>query len=74
VASCCECGDEPSGSCATELVRVDKPLDDNDEKMLPVKVVVDNGILCSVYDNLFRETLRWWIQTSCEVQPILTKN
>jgi hypothetical protein len=20
VASCCECGDEPSGSCATELV------------------------------------------------------
>jgi hypothetical protein len=22
VAGCCECGDEPSGSCATELVRV----------------------------------------------------
>jgi hypothetical protein len=21
VAGCCECGDEPSGSCATELVR-----------------------------------------------------
>jgi hypothetical protein len=21
VASCCECGDEPSGSCAMELVR-----------------------------------------------------
>jgi hypothetical protein len=21
VASCCECGDQPSGSCATELVR-----------------------------------------------------
>jgi hypothetical protein len=20
VASCCECGDEPSGSCATELI------------------------------------------------------
>jgi hypothetical protein len=24
VASCCECGDEPSGSCATELVRYDE--------------------------------------------------
>jgi hypothetical protein len=23
VAGCCECGDEPSGSCATELVRVE---------------------------------------------------
>jgi hypothetical protein len=23
VAGCCECGDEPSGSCATELVSVD---------------------------------------------------
>jgi hypothetical protein len=23
VAGCCECGDEPSGSCATELVRGD---------------------------------------------------
>jgi hypothetical protein len=23
VASCCECGDEPSGSCATELVIYD---------------------------------------------------
>jgi hypothetical protein len=22
VAGCCECGDEPSGSCATELVRL----------------------------------------------------
>jgi hypothetical protein len=22
VAGCCECGDEPSGSCATELVVV----------------------------------------------------
>jgi hypothetical protein len=22
VVGCCECGDEPSGSCATELVRV----------------------------------------------------
>jgi hypothetical protein len=22
VAGCCECGDEPSGSCATELVNV----------------------------------------------------
>jgi hypothetical protein len=22
VAGCCECGDEPSGSCATELVSV----------------------------------------------------
>jgi hypothetical protein len=22
VAGCCECGDEPSGSCATELLRV----------------------------------------------------
>jgi hypothetical protein len=22
VAGCCECGDEPSGSCATELVGV----------------------------------------------------
>jgi hypothetical protein len=22
VACCCECGDEPSGSCATELVRL----------------------------------------------------
>jgi hypothetical protein len=22
VASCCECGDKPSGSCATELVTV----------------------------------------------------
>jgi hypothetical protein len=22
VSSCCECGDEPSGSCATELVRL----------------------------------------------------
>jgi hypothetical protein len=22
VAGCCECGDEPSGSCATELVRM----------------------------------------------------
>jgi hypothetical protein len=22
VAGCCECGDEPSGSCATELVTV----------------------------------------------------
>jgi hypothetical protein len=22
VAGCCECGDEPSGSCATELVKV----------------------------------------------------
>jgi hypothetical protein len=21
VAGCCECGDEPSGSCATELVK-----------------------------------------------------
>jgi hypothetical protein len=21
VADCCECGDEPSGSCATELVK-----------------------------------------------------
>jgi hypothetical protein len=21
VAGCCECGDEPSGSCATDLVR-----------------------------------------------------
>jgi hypothetical protein len=23
VAGCCECGDEPSGSCATELVSLD---------------------------------------------------
>jgi hypothetical protein len=23
VAGCCECGDEPSGSCATELVIMD---------------------------------------------------
>jgi hypothetical protein len=23
VAGCCECGDEPSGSCATELVSYD---------------------------------------------------
>jgi hypothetical protein len=23
VAGCCECGDEPSGSCATELVDVE---------------------------------------------------
>jgi hypothetical protein len=22
VATCCECSDEPSGSCATELVRI----------------------------------------------------
>jgi hypothetical protein len=22
VAGCCECGDEPSGSCATELVNI----------------------------------------------------
>jgi hypothetical protein len=22
VAGCCECGDEPSGSCTTELVRI----------------------------------------------------
>jgi hypothetical protein len=22
VVGCCECGDEPSGSCATELVRI----------------------------------------------------
>jgi hypothetical protein len=22
VAGCCECGDEPSGTCATELVRL----------------------------------------------------
>jgi hypothetical protein len=25
VAGCCECGDEPSGSCATELVSVSRP-------------------------------------------------
>jgi hypothetical protein len=25
VAGCCECGDEPSGSCATEL-RVSQPM------------------------------------------------
>jgi hypothetical protein len=24
VAGCCECGDEPSGSCATELVEVQR--------------------------------------------------
>jgi hypothetical protein len=24
VAGCCECGDEPSGSCATELVKRDE--------------------------------------------------
>jgi hypothetical protein len=24
VAGCCECGDESSGSCATELVIIDK--------------------------------------------------
>jgi hypothetical protein len=24
VADCCECGDEPSGVCATELVRYEK--------------------------------------------------
>jgi hypothetical protein len=26
VAGCCECGDEPSGSCATELVSVREPV------------------------------------------------
>jgi hypothetical protein len=24
MAGCCECGDEPSGSCATELVKCKK--------------------------------------------------
>jgi hypothetical protein len=37
VAGCCECGDEPSGSCATELVSGAKQrqmLDNADDKLL----------------------------------------
>jgi hypothetical protein len=37
VASCCECGDEPSGSCATELVNIFGSI-----YGLYAKVVLDN--------------------------------
>jgi hypothetical protein len=33
VAGCCECGDEPSGSCATELVK-DHLLDVSEDGMM----------------------------------------
>jgi hypothetical protein len=34
VAGCCECGDEPSGSCATELVR-DNRKEDTGKPRIP---------------------------------------
>jgi len=34
MASCCECGDEPSGSCATELVN---PLTANDDQLTNIQ-------------------------------------
>jgi hypothetical protein len=54
VAGCCECGDEPSGSGATELVRYDvvienkhmKDLKNGISQVKKYKLIIGRGIIC----------------------------
>jgi NMD protein affecting ribosome stability and mRNA decay len=39
VAGCCECGDEPSGSCAMELVNRCYTLVHAEEKLIPLNLL-----------------------------------
>jgi hypothetical protein len=48
VAGCCECGDEPSGSCATELVSC------SDGNVNTEKQNAMTSVLCSVQGHLAR--------------------
>jgi hypothetical protein len=44
VVGCCECGDEPSGSCATELVRYDTALSSEPDTLMILTYLLN--LLC----------------------------
>jgi hypothetical protein len=50
VVDCCECGDEPSGSCATELVLLDSILTIISQVWLTEKLFSEpeGGIICPI--------------------------
>jgi hypothetical protein len=45
VAGCCECGDEPSGSCATELVSYVTAYFSDRQPMAPGSFLSSKGVL-----------------------------
>jgi hypothetical protein len=58
VAGCCECGDEPSGSCATELVSGARKFSVCASDMREKKVK-NTGLVCRVFKNQRQRWLDW---------------
>jgi hypothetical protein len=57
VAGCCECGDEPSGSCATELILVGCSKSAACQDSSEYVTVLRDGLLFKVYPQSKRKTL-----------------
>jgi hypothetical protein len=53
VAGCCECGDEPSGSCATELVsfRIYSPVSFLQKQQFNVQDIVNCSLTLAIRWN-----------------------